>query len=84
MTAGQIARWHITGTGIYGPRHSRIVPVRARFLHFFWRGEERFFASVRGVPPNKFPGRAYRRWLPGARAALARISTAYVAKIKQA
>ena len=83
MTAGQIAKWHITGTGVYGPRHSPIVPVRAKFLHYFWRGEEHFSRSVRGVPPNAYPGRAYRRWLPGARAALAQISLNYVATVKK-
>jgi len=31
-----------------------------------------------GTKPNKFIGRAYRRWLPGARAMLARISTRFV------
>jgi hypothetical protein len=81
LTAGQIARWHISGTGIYGPAHRPIRPVKARFLHFFIGGEEFFRRSVRGVPPNKFPGRAYRRWLPGAREELAKISTSYVRKI---
>lgn len=83
LTAGQIARWHITGTGIYGPFKSPIVPVKASVLHFTWKGKERFFASVRGVPPNAFPGRAYRRWLPGAREALAKISTGYIATVKK-
>ena len=83
LTAGQIARWHIRGTGIYGPYRHPIVPVKARFLHFFWRGKEWFLKSVRGVKPNAFPGRAYRRWLPGAREELAKISTRYIGLVKK-
>lgn len=48
------------GTGVYGPRGSRIRPRRSRALHFFWKkvGALVFFRSVRGVRPTKFMVRA--------------------------
>ncbi len=42
------------GTGIYGPRHTKITPKIAKFLHFNWKGKEWFLKSVRGQPPKKF------------------------------
>ncbi len=74
---GRIGRFHAFGTGLYGPLHHLIRPKRAHALHFFIDGEELFRAWVRGVRPNRFVGRAYRRWLPGAGAALRRISTRF-------
>jgi len=41
-------------------------------MYFFYR------VLHPGTKPNKFMGRAYRRWLPGARSMLKRISTRFV------
>ena len=46
--------WVNDGTGLYGPNHARIVPRRARFLHFYWLGREWFLKSVRGQKGQKF------------------------------
>jgi len=81
LTTGRIAKFHVFGTGIYGARGRVIQPVRAAALHFFIDGQEFFRRSVRGIPRNAFPGRAYRRWLPGAQAGLARISTRFVRRL---
>ena len=48
------------GTGLYGPRHRRIVPVHARVLHFHWKGREWFVKSVRGQRPQKFVERGVK------------------------
>lgn len=50
------ARWIHDGTGIYGPRHTRIVPRRARFLRFKPKGLRRYIyvRSVKGMPANPF------------------------------
>ena len=74
---GQIARWHVSGTGIYGPRRQVIRPTHAQALHFFIGAHEFFRKWVRGLHPNPFLGRAYRRWLPGARPELRRIALRY-------
>lgn len=71
---GRIGTWHLDGTGIYGPTGSVIRPVRAKALHFFIDGEELFASYVRGIKPNRFFGRAYRRWLPGARVILREVA----------
>ena len=42
------------GTGLYGPRHQRITPKHARYLHFTWKGKEWFLKSVRGQKPKRF------------------------------
>jgi phage gpG-like protein len=44
------------GTGIYGPRHTPILPKRGRYLVFTPKGATRpvFARSVRGVPPRPF------------------------------
>lgn len=78
---GPIAKWHVSGTGRYGPRGQDIVPVSARALHFFVNGKEVFAKRVRGIRPNKFMGRAYRRWLPGARPELAKLGKKYARTI---
>lgn len=78
---GPIAKYHVTGTGIYGPRGTPIVPVRARVLHFYIGGQEFFRHSVRGVHPDAYLGRAYRRWLPAARSELRRISLRWQAEV---
>lgn len=57
-------------------------------LHFYWAkgpagpGMYTYF-NVRhpGTKPNPFPGRAYRRWLPGARADLRMIAQNYARTI---
>ena len=46
--------WVNDGTGVYGPRHQRITPKRANYLHFHWKGREWFVKSVRGQPPKRF------------------------------
>lgn len=40
------------GTGIYGPRGQRIVPVKAKAL--FWEGADHPYRSVAGQKPNDF------------------------------
>lgn len=42
----------VNGTGIYGPRGSRIVPVQAKAL--YWEGAEHPYKSVAGQKPNDF------------------------------
>lgn len=46
--------WVNDGTGLYGPRHRRITPTHAKYLHFHWKGREWFLKSVRGQKPRKF------------------------------
>ncbi len=49
------ARWVHNGTGIYGPRHTRITPKHARRLRFRPRGGPYVFRrSVAGMKPNHF------------------------------
>lgn len=72
-----LGKWLMGGTGLYGPLHHLIVPRHAGVLHFFIGNEEFFRHSVRGMKPNKFTGRAYRRWFPGAGAALRKLALRY-------
>jgi hypothetical protein len=81
-TLGPIAKYHVTGTGLYGPRGAVIRPRRARALHFTVGGREVFARFVRGVRPSPMLGVAYRRWLPGAREGLRRLSLNYVRVLK--
>ena len=81
---GKIGAWHIAGTGIYGPRGQLIRPVTAQVLRFVINGEVLYRMWVRGIKPNKFFARAYRRWVPGARAALRRMAMKWTAEIKGA
>lgn len=46
--------WVNDGTGIYGPRHQRIVPRTKKVLHFHWKGKEWFLKSVKGQKGQKF------------------------------
>lgn len=46
------------GTGIYGPRHRPIRPVRARMLAWRDNGQWHFAREVRGTRPNRFLERA--------------------------
>lgn len=49
------SRWHHDGTGLYGPRHRRIYPKRAKVLVFRTRGGRLVFArSVKGSKPNRY------------------------------
>jgi hypothetical protein len=49
------ARWHHDGTGLYGPRHRRIYPKRAKVLVFRVKGGRLVFArSVAGSRPNRY------------------------------
>ena len=78
---GQIAKWHITGTGIHGPRGRLIRPRRAKALHFFIGGDEIFAKYVRGVTPDPYLTRAHEKWEPEAAAELRRISTRWQARV---
>ena len=42
------------GTGVYGPKKTRIVPKNAKVLHFEINGKEVFAKSVKGSPPQPF------------------------------
>lgn len=50
------ARWVHDGTGVHGPRHTRIVPKRAKFLRFRPKGSRKFVfrRSVAGMVRNQF------------------------------
>lgn len=50
------ALWVHEGTGLYGPKHARIRPKRARYLRFKPRGARRFIfrKSVKGMRPNPY------------------------------
>lgn len=56
------ARYVHDGTGIYGPRHRMIRPVRRKFLRFRPQGSRRFVYArkVRGMPPNPFLANALK------------------------
>jgi hypothetical protein len=55
-TVVRYARWVHDGTGVYGPRRSRIRPRHGRFLVFTPKGSPRrvFVRSVKGMRPNRF------------------------------
>lgn len=59
------ARFVHDGTGLYGPRHQRIRPIRRKFLRFRPRGARSwvYARSVKGSPGNAFLKNA----LPAAR-----------------
>jgi hypothetical protein len=49
------------GTGLYGPRHRRIVPIRAKYLRYKdQNGRIIFRRSVAGVRPRPFVRQALR------------------------
>lgn len=50
------------GTGIYGPKHRRIVPTQAKAL--WWRGAQHPVKSVSGERPNDFVTPVLRDALP--------------------
>jgi hypothetical protein len=55
------------GTGLYGPRHRVIRPVRARVLRWVPRGSNKavFARSVRGVRPRPYLVPALKAVFPG-------------------
>jgi phage gpG-like protein len=59
------ARWVHDGTGVYGPRHRLIRPIRRKYLRFRPGGRGRFVYArfVVGMKPNRFLTNA----LPAAR-----------------
>lgn len=65
---------------VKGTKPHIILPRRAKALRFVIGDRVIFAKMVRhpGTKPNRFHGRAYARWLPGARASLAAISTKFV------
>lgn len=51
------ALWVHDGTGIYGPRATKIKPKTAKYLKFKWKkmGNKTFyFKSVKGMKPNPY------------------------------
>lgn len=79
-----LGRWIMEGTAPHA-----IVARNAKALRFLWERGPRssgtftayhFYVSVwnPGTKPNPFMDRAYRRWLPGARADLRKISRDFV------
>jgi hypothetical protein len=56
------ALWVHDGTGIYGPRHRMIRPVRHKRLRFKPQGKAHYVyaRAVRGIPPNRFLANALR------------------------
>lgn len=79
---GLLGKWHMEGTGIYGPRGQVIRPIHARVLHWTSGGEEFFRPWVRGIRPNPIFSRAYRRWLPGARKVLRKVALSFIRTLK--
>lgn len=82
-TPQPLGRWILEGT------KPHIIRAHGKALKFLWEGGPRssgeftayhFYAYVHhpGTKPNPFMSRAYRRWLPGARTGLNRISRNYV------
>lgn len=59
------ALWVHDGTGLYGPRHMKITPKRAKYLRFTPKGSSGaiYRRSVKGMKPNPF----LRDALPAAR-----------------
>lgn len=50
------ALWVHNGTGLYGPRHMKILPKKGKYLRFVPKGssEAVFARSVKGMRPNPF------------------------------
>lgn len=61
----EYAAYHQGGTGIYGPKHQRIKPVKARALRFAGPGGPIFARSVEGSPKRRMvpdKGALPERW----------------------
>ena len=71
---GRIGGFHLHGTGIHGPTGQMITPKTASYLRWENGSEVVYARATRGVTKDPFFGRAYRRWLPGARSELRLIS----------
>ena len=78
---GKIGAFHLHGTGIHGPVGKRITPLSATALRWENGTEVVYATSTQGVKPDAFFGRAYRRWLPGARVELRKISQAWLREL---
>jgi hypothetical protein len=82
-TPQPLGKWITKGT-----KPHVIAARRAAFLRFYWPkvGKVVFFKRVNhpGTKANPFMSRAYRRWLPGARADLRTISTNWTRRIQGA
>jgi hypothetical protein len=61
---GKVARWQNDGTGIYGPLNERIYPTDGQGAAFLHRWPRILCASVAGVKPNRYLGRAYGAGCP--------------------
>jgi len=72
VMAQPLGTWIVKGT-----RRHVILPRHKQAL--WWEGARHPVRKVNhpGTRPNRFTGRAYRRWLPGARAALRRLALRY-------
>lgn len=83
-TPQPLGRWIQEGTQAHD------IPLSpGKALRFFWEGGPQgpgiyFFMSVRhpGTDPNRFMGRAYRAWLPGARGTLRKIGLRYIRTLR--
>lgn len=58
------AVYHHQGTGLLGPRHRMIVPVRAKVLRWKGRGGYVFSMKSRGSKPNPFLVKALKAASP--------------------
>lgn len=82
---GQLGTWHLYGTGIYGPAGRLITHhTPGKMLQFDYKGEIMYRPYVRGVRPDPFFSRAYRRWLPGARSAMRTVAENWVRELTTA
>jgi len=60
----EYAAYHHQGTGLRGPRHRMIVPVRAKALRWKGRGGWVFAMKSRGSAPNPFLVKALKAASP--------------------
>ena len=69
----ELPMWLNFGTGIYGPRHSPIVPKKAKFLHWSNSSGEHFAKSVRGMRATHYIDKAWAIIEPMQRSAMTRV-----------
>lgn len=55
----EYARWVHTGTGVFGPYKTPIVPVHAKRLIYYQHGEKHIARSVKGQPAQPYLHQAY-------------------------